>query len=103
LKFLAFADFATLAAAGSELLFDDWLAGRDGHSSNLTAESLQSTEFDAKSLVVDGNVILNDYGIKRPPLNLIQEFFIIASPSVRGGDTLGFGSGPFPRFHLMLK
>jgi hypothetical protein len=45
--------------------------------------------------IVDGRANFNNRGISCPPRNLVQEFLIIASPGVFGGEILGSDNDPF--------
>jgi hypothetical protein len=85
-------------AVGFALGVNDKIMGSAGHSSSLNSEFFTGTEFDTNFQTVDGNAILNDCGTKRLPRYLTTYFFIIASPNVRGGETLGFGKGPLQGF-----
>jgi hypothetical protein len=58
-------------------------------------------EIDA--LIIDGNDILNNIGIICPPRSLIHQFLITTSPSVLGGEILGFGRGLLQGFIMCLS
>jgi hypothetical protein len=90
------------ALTGGE--WNNFMGGKGGHSmiSDSDTCSLTCGGLWFEASFVNGNAILNDAGIDRPPRTQMMQFLITTSPNVFGGETRGFGNGPRHGFNVVL-